>query len=172
MINNYIKKILIIAIAFFAYTGCTIKYYDTNKLHNDFTTEGFLDRDHYQVIIRGVPEKGLKGLVAERESALKNAKNAMNEKISGSLLTYLYNYNYNKLKIKAGDVLNSDEVKKNLTDGIQQFFASGYTAFEYYNADNSAVLVYRIFKEELIEKIESIKSGIKLPEEKNPDKKS
>jgi hypothetical protein len=168
---SHAKIILITAVMLFPTFGCTIKYYDTNKLHNDFKTEGFLDRDHFQIIIKGIPEKGLKGLVAERESALNSAKAAMNEKITGSLVKYILDYNIIKLKIKPGDIQNPDEVKKNLTSGVQQFVASGYTAYEYYNPDNSAVLVYRVFKEELIEALESIKPGIELPAAEKPEKK-
>ncbi len=158
----HVNIIFITTMMLFLFFGCTIRYYDTNKLHNDFTTEGFLDRDHYQVIIRGMPDKGAKGLVAERESALRSAKSAMNDKIVNSLLNYLIDYHINKLKIKSADIQNLADVKKNLTAGVQQFLAFGYAAFEYYNSDNSAVLVYRIFKEDLIEKIESVKPGIEL----------
>ena len=62
--KNYksIASIFLTALFFSASINCTIKYYDTNKLLNDYTTEGFLDRDHYQVIITGKPDKDAKGL--------------------------------------------------------------------------------------------------------------
>jgi hypothetical protein len=167
----HIRIILITVLMFCTAISCTIRYYDTNKLLNDFSTEGFLDRDHYQVIVKGMPEKGLKGLVAERESALNSAKAVMSKKTSASLVKYILDYNINKLKIKSGDILNPEDVKRNIAAGVQQFIASGYTAFEYYNPDNSAVLVFRIFKDDLIEEIESVKAGIELIPEEKPGKK-
>ncbi len=150
--------LILLGVILSAFLSCTIKYYDTNKLLNDYTTEGFLDRDHYQVIITGKPDKDAKGLVASRESALKNAKAVMNEKIIASLVNYNLNYNSNKLNIKnMNDIQNSDEAKKELSEKFREFFQYGNTAFEYYNFDNSAVLVYRIFKDDLVEKIEAIK---------------
>jgi hypothetical protein len=156
------------AVIFSASINCTIKYYDTNKLLNDYATEGFLDRDHYQVIITGKPDKDAKGLVASRESALKNAKAVMNEKIIANLVNYNLNYH---LKIKnINDINNLSQAKKELSEKFQEFFQYGNMAFEYYNFDNSAVLVYRIFKEDLIDKIEAIKPSLIIKEDKKEDK--
>jgi hypothetical protein len=162
------KKFLTIVLILFtiilsAFLSCTIKYYDTNKLINDYTTEGFLDRDHYQVIITGKPDKDTKGLVASRESALKNAKAVMNEKIIASLVNYDFNYHLKLLNIKnVNDIKNLDDARKELSEKFQEFFQYGETAFEYYNPDFSAVLVYRLFKDGLAEKIESIKPTLVL----------
>jgi hypothetical protein len=158
----HINSIIILLFLSF-FTNCTIKYYDTNKLINDYTTEGFLDTDHYQVIIRGKPDEGAKGLVAQRESALNNAKSAMNEMIINSLIKYSLNYNISKLKIKdINEIENFQETKEILSKKLNKFLQFGYTAFEYYNEDNSAVIVYRIFKEDLVKKIESVKVDIKV----------
>jgi hypothetical protein len=171
MKNLYAKVIIILTIIFFASLSCTIKYYDANKLLNDYTTEGFLDRDHYQVIITGKPDKEAKGLVASRESALKSAKSDMNNKIITSLVNYSLNYHSKKLNIKnMNDIKNLTDAKKDLSEKLQEFFQFGYTAFEYYNHDNSAVLVYRIFKEDLVDKVESIKPSLILTEDKKEDK--
>jgi hypothetical protein len=162
---------ILLTIILSALPNCTIKYYDTNKLLNDYTTEGFLDRDHYQVIITGKPDKDAKGLVASRESALKNAKTVMNDKIIANLVNYSLNYHSKILKIKnINDINNLSEAKKELSEKFQEFFQYGNMAFEYYNFDNSAVLVYRIFKEDLVEKIEAIKPSLKLKEDKKEDK--
>ena len=171
MKNLYTTILFLAAVILSATISCTIKYYDTNKLLNDYTTEGFLDRDHYQVIITGKPDKDAKGLVASRESALKNAKATMNDKIITDLVNYNLNYHLKILKIKnINDINNLSEAKKELSEKFQEFFQYGYMAFEYYNFDNSAVLVYRIFKEDLVDKIEAIKPSLKLKEDKKEDK--
>jgi hypothetical protein len=170
--KNFCSKVLIIlTLVFSASLNCTIKYYDANKLLNDYTTEGFLDRDHYQVIITGKPDKDAKGLVTSRESALKSAKADMNNKIITSLVNYSLNYHSKKLNIKnMNDIKNLADAKKGLSEKLQVFFQYGYTAFEYYNFDNSAVLVYRIFKEDLVDNIESVNPSFILAEDKKQDK--
>jgi hypothetical protein len=172
MKNIYRGTLFFTAIIFALSLNCTIKYFDTNKLLNDYTTEGFLDRDHYQVIVKGNADKEARGLTASRESALKNAKAAMNEKIITSLVNYNINYHLNKAQIKnVNDVKNMGEAKKELSGKMQEFLQYGETAFEYYNHDFSAVLVYRLFKDGLAEKIESVKPSFVLREkEEKPAK--
>ncbi len=146
--------------------SCTIRYYDTNKLANDFTSEGFLDSDHYQVTIKGMPDNSSRGLVEQRESALKNAKSIMEDIIIHNLANYSLEYHVQKLKIKdVNDIQNLTEIKKELPDKMRKFLDFGHIAFEYYNPDNSAVIVYRLFKEDLKEKIEAVNPGIKLKED-------
>ncbi len=158
---------ILLVLIFLASPSCTIKYYDTNKLINDYTTEGFLDRDHYQVIITGKPDKDAMGLAASRASALKNAKAVMNDKIIASLVNYSLNYHLRSLNIKnINDIKNLDDAKKELSGKFPEFLQYGETAYEYYNHDFSAVLVYRLFKDGLAEKIESIKPSLVLKEEK------
>jgi hypothetical protein len=173
MKSLHVIAIFLSAVILSASLSCTIKYYDTNKLLNDYTTEGFLDRDHYQVIITGIPDKEAKGLVASRESALKNAKAEMNSKVIASLIKYNLNYNYKLLNIKnANDIQNSEEIKKYLSDQMQEFLRYGQIAFEYYKENFSAILVYRIFKDDLAAKIESIKPAFVLKDKKPEVKKS
>ena len=168
MKSSHIAAYIILSIIVLASFSCTIRYYDTNKLLNDYKTEGFLDRDHYQVIITGIPNKEAKGLVARRESALNEAKIMMNNKVINSLVNYSINYHSKKENIKnINEIHNLAEVKKILALEFQSFLSLGYTAFEYYNPDNSVVLVYRLFKDDLIDKIESIKPAINLKDPKD-----
>ncbi|MFH0974353.1 MAG: hypothetical protein V1874_01060 [Spirochaetota bacterium] len=168
----FYTMLLFAAVILSASLNCTIKYYDTNRLLNDYTTEGFLDRDHYQVIITGMPDKEARGLVASRESALKNAKAEMDNKVITNLIKYNLNYNYKLSNIKnANDIQNSDEIKKNLIQEMREFLRYGQIAFEYYKENYSAVLVYRIFKEDLAGKIESIKPAFVLKDKKPEVKK-
>ena len=165
MKNIYSISFLIITLIISASLNCTIKYYDTNKLLNDYTTEGFLDRDHYQVIIKGTSDKDAEGLVAARESALKNAKAVMNDKIIESLVNYDLNYHLKKSEIKnVTDIKNMTEAKKELSVKLGEFLQYGETVFEYYNHDYSAVIVYRLFKDGLADKIESVKPSFELKE--------
>ena len=162
-----IFSIAVITVFFFISLNCTIKYYDTNKLINDYTTDGFLDTDHYQVIVKGKPDADAKGLVAARESSLNDAKTRIEDTVLNNLVEYNYQYYLDKLNIKdEKKIQNVQYVKQDLRKQMLQFYSFGYIAFEYYNPDNSAVIVYRIFKDNLLKKIESIKPDIKLIENK------
>ena len=162
---NIINKTFITTIAAMCdlFPACTIKYYDTNKLLNDYKTEGFLDRDHFQVVITGTPDKESRGLVFKRESALRVAKSRMEDVVIDKLVSYSVDYQVKELHLKdADDILNMDEIKRSLKIEMCEYFKYGCIAFEYYNEDCTAVLVYRIFKDELVEDLESVKSEFKI----------
>lgn len=157
-----IKKFFILALCVFV-SACTIKYYDTNKLLNDYKTEGFLDRDHFQVIVTGTPNKESRGLVFRREAALRNAKSRLEDVVIDKLVSYSVDNQVKNLSLKmADDILNMEEMKKSLGEKMRQYLKYGNIAFEYYNEDCTAVLVYRIFKDELVEDVESVKSNFQI----------
>lgn len=150
-------------------SACTIKYYDTEKLINDYKTEGFLDQDHYQVIVRGTPDAEARGLVFRRRSALNDAKNKIEKTVTDSLVNYNLNYHLKDSGIKKEDIINLPEAKNGITDELKEYLRYGYNAFEYYNEDNSCVIVYRIYKEDLVDSIESEKPDLKLKAEEIKD---
>lgn len=157
------RSVSFVFIFFLAFLCCTVKVYDTNMLLNDFKTEGFLDRDHYQVIIKGFPDKRSRGLVQRRECAIKDARTKMNEIIIDSLANYCLDYQFERLAIKdESDVLNLMKVKSKLRKRMMKYMRFGYIAFEYYNEDHSAVIVFRIYKEDLLSNIESTKTKFRL----------
>ncbi len=162
---NLGHKIIILAICILplCLQNCTIKYYDTDKLLNDYKTEGFLDRDHFQVIIKGKPDKESAGLVLKRESALRKAKSLMNDVILGKLIDYNLDHHIRKTKIKRIENINNiEKVRRALRKGLSEYLEYGHIAFEYYNRDNSAVLVFRIYKEDLVDDIESIEPDLEI----------
>lgn len=159
MINYYKKAVPVICALL---SACTIKYYDTERLINDYKTEGFLDQDHYQVIVRGIPDPEVRGLVFRRRSALNDAKSRLEKTVTDSLVNYSLNFHIKESGIKEEDIINLPDVKTGLADGLKEYLSCGYNAFEYYNEDNSCILVYRIFKEDLADSIESVKPDFKL----------
>ncbi|MCU0821084.1 MAG: hypothetical protein MUC95_01255 [Spirochaetes bacterium] len=163
--SNIIIKILITAIAGLCVltSACTIKYYDTDKLLNDYKTEGFLDRDHFQVVVTGIPDKESRGLVYRREAALRNAKSKLEDTAVERLSAYSLDSQVKKLNLKnVNDILNKNDIKSVLNEKMREFLKYGFVAFEYYNEDCSAVLVYRIFKDDLVDDIDSVKSDFKI----------
>ncbi len=165
---NLIKNIsnLIITIPLVLLVSCTIKGYDTATLTTDFRTEGFLDPDHFQVIIKAYPDRGMRGLISKRESALENAKERLNNAVIEKLSEYYLNIYLKKMGIRDKSyILTQAEKIAKLNQVMSQYLDYGYTAFEYYNEDNSAVLVHRIIKKGLRNEIESIKISFKLHSE-------
>jgi len=173
--TTIICAIRLIPIIFILFPSCTIKVYDTNKLFNDYTTEGFLDKDHYQSIIKGSPDRKKRGLVKRRESALNDAKSKMNDKIIKSLANYSLNYQLKKMGVKLDvkgktNILNLAEVEKTINEMLTPLLQYGHITFEYYNENNSAVIVYRIFKDDLVDEIESIKNEFSFKTQKSTSK--
>ena len=132
---------------FLCFLSCTVRVYDVNTLLNDCHTEGFLDFDHFQVVITGFPDKRAKGLVARRESALFYAKSKMNELIIERLINFWLEKKQEEYKVDTGSISNLPEVKIELRSKMHKYLEYGYEAFEFYNEDDSAVIVYRVFKE-------------------------
>lgn len=160
--------LMIILAAMFCVTApsCTIRYYDTERLLNDYKTEGFLDTDHFQVIIHGEPDKEKRGLVRRRESALRDARRKMEDTVVERLADYSLDYQVKKLELDdVKKIENMGEVREELEEEFSPFLEYGHIAFEYYNADHSAVIVYRIFKDDLVEDVESVEVDFKIKKE-------
>jgi hypothetical protein len=141
--------------------ACSVTEHRDSRLERDIKTEGFLDADHFQVIVRGVPDPGARGLVERRESARKNAAALL----PGTALARLVNY-YIAHRIESGEIgsrdeaINLSEAEAELGKKLGPYVARGHIAFEYYNEDHSAVLVFRVQGRNLAGKIEGL--GVKL----------
>lgn len=154
---------IVLSIAVLLPASCTIKGYDTAKLSADFQTEGFLDPDHFQIVVKAYPDRGKKGLISKRESALENAEEQLNDTIIERLSDYYLTFYAKKMGIRdKTSIIFQTEKMAELKKVMSRYLNHGYRAFEYYNRDSSAVLVYRIFKSGLRTEIESIKISFKL----------
>ncbi len=152
------NKLLIAAlIATAAFIWSCSPTYHNVKLANDFKTEGFLDPDTFQVVVRGVPDPAGRGLVEKRASARKNAAALFNETALRKLGNYYFMRLVESKKIRSKDeIINAPEAEAELRTKLMPYIASGGIAFEYYNEDYSAVIVYRMYKKNLADTIESI----------------
>ena len=155
--------LIIILIMLSLTISCTIRVYDTEMLKSDFKTEGFLDIDHFQVIITCHPDKDRKGLVNRRESAMENAKKKCNHKVVWKLSQYCLNHNIKKKGItNRENISNLNKIMIKLNRETAKYLNYGNIAFEYYKENHSAILVYRFFKSGLKSDIESINVSFKL----------
>lgn len=132
--------------------------------HSDIKSDGFITKDCFQTIIKSKPDKNLIGLVQNRESALKNVKKIMDDTVNTKLMEYYSSY----LKIKNSNI-DINKYQPRVMEELKKFKKWGYLAHQYYEEDMSAVMVFRIYKKKLKEKIESINIE-KIIKEKNSGK--
>jgi hypothetical protein len=124
----------------------------------DFATQGFIDDNHFQVIVSAKPDKAAKGLVEQRDSALTIARNDIQKKAVADLAQYrteIY------IREKGIDPTTDDgrltAVKKDLTSSFLPLLSYSRVIEEYYEKDNSAVILLRIEKSGLRQEISSAK---------------
>jgi hypothetical protein len=150
--------------------SCTIHAYDTKRLATDFKTKGFIDTDHFQIIVKAHPDNDKRGLISQRESAMENARQRLKQTVLEKLTDYYLSYYARKQGIANKSTLLSQTDKMlQLHQAMVQYLEYGYTAFKYYARDNSAVLVHRIVKRGLKDDIES--TGISFAQHEEQHKK-
>lgn len=160
--KNILKPIALILL-FSLCWSCRVIQVDAEKMKTDYTTEGFLDANYFQVIIKSSPDRNAKGLVAKRDSAVRKAKERINTHTLGMLAEYYIVSRIKEMGIKdRKEILNMDGVYATLAEELNPYLRYGSTAYEYYEEDCSAVIVYRIFKLGLQKDIESIKVDMLL----------
>jgi hypothetical protein len=124
----------------------------------DFTTQGFIDDNHFQVIVSEKPDKAAKGLVAQRDSALTIARNGIQKKAVTDLAQYRMGiYIHEKGIDPTTDDGRLTLVKKDLTAAFLPLLSYGRVIEEYYEKDNSAVILFRIEKSGLRQEVSSSK---------------
>jgi hypothetical protein len=161
--NKLIPAMLTVYIAIACFTACARQVYDTDRIMNDFQTEGFLDSNHFQAVIRGTADPSSRGLVETRESSLRNARWKMESTVTGRLSEYCFNCRMQALGIKdRGEILNLAEAESSLNGSLIALYKKGHTAFEYYDRDCSAVIVYRIYGRNLQSRLEHMHIKIQL----------
>jgi hypothetical protein len=128
----------------------------------DFTLQGFLDDHHFQVIVSAKPDKSIKGLVAQRESALTIARNDIQRKALADLVQYRIDIYAHEKGIEQSAIDEQTEaIKKDLTSDFLSLLSYGKVIEEYYEKDNSAVILFRIEKSNLRREIANAKITIK-----------
>jgi hypothetical protein len=136
---------------------------------NDFSTNGFLDQNHFQITVSSRPDSAAKGLVAQRESALIKARNEVQRKTVDSLAQYRFS-KFISQKENYFDELypNSNQVLRYLQDYLLKYMAYGSIYEEYFDKDNTAQIIYRIEKKDMQREIDEIV----IPEFKTEKQKS
>lgn len=105
----------------------------------DYTTSGILADNCFQVVITMPPDKEFKTMSEQRENAYIKAKNSIVSETAVQILNY-----YTSNSASGGNL--SEERISNLKKRFEEYSRKGVIDQEYYLIDNSAVLVFRIFK--------------------------
>lgn len=136
---------------------------------SDFSTNGFLDDNTFQVTAVAKPDPAAKGLVAQRESAAVKARGGLQESAVKALVEC--RVAIFAAEHKAGPDLASlsAEAKAYLTGEFRKYLPYGAIVEEYYEKDNSASIVYRIIKSGLKSEIEGY--SIRFTDKKEGEKK-
>lgn len=159
------KKFFAIAAVMLCMTAalaCSTQPVTTRQLAGDFTTEGFIDRDNFQVIVTGSPDKKSKGLVQSRESARKDAETKLESTVLKKLSDYALQSFFKRTSIDVSKINNYSALAETCTLKMRGYLSYASVAFEYYNEDRSAVLVIRVYKKNLIDELESFSTPIEL----------
>lgn len=153
---NRFFTIIIITIIFPLFSCFTTTQTPANINYN-YKSEGFLDKNHFQVLAKGIPDSGLKSLVEKRESAMRNAETLVQSRYMKLLNEYyLKNKLPNYSPITFPLLKNYSAIQKELNGHLSQYPGYGKKICEYYNEDASAVIVHRISRNNLRDDILSI----------------
>lgn len=160
--NNMLTKTLTVLIFLSFFNACdSVPAVKADKPY-DFSSQGFLDDHHFQVIVTAKPDKAAKGLVAQRESALTTARNDIQKKALADLVQYrieIYAHE-NNIEQSAEDGQTA-AIRNYLTAEFRPLLSYGKVTEEYYEKDNSAVVLFRIEKTNLRQEISAIKIIVK-----------
>ncbi len=104
----------------------------------DYSTSGVLTDDCFQVIITMPPDKELRTMSEQRENAYIKAKNSISQETARQIM------NYYTANIPGGKV--SDDMVPVLEKKFEVYSRHGVIDQEFYLIDNSAVLIFRIYK--------------------------
>ena len=134
----------------------------------DFSTNGFLDGNTFQVTAAAAPDASAKGLVAQRESAAVKARGGLQDAAVKALVEYRLARFTAENKGKPDLAALTAEARTLLTAEFGKYLSCGGIAEEYYEKDNSAAIVYRIARSGLRAEVEGFAISFK---EKKPEEK-
>jgi hypothetical protein len=141
--GNY--KNILAALFMMQFLSCAGFLAEKKEIIN-FTDEGFINDNIFQVILKGLPDKKTKTMVAQRETARANAA------------ALIDNVPISKL---AGHICASAQYAgfSETIELFQKYKKYGYIYEEFYLIDNSVNIVYRLYKNGLKKDIESVPCG-------------
>jgi hypothetical protein len=145
-----------------------------NPHDGDFHTTGFIGEDRFQVVIKVPPSERARGLVERRESSLHEAQKAIEERAAQAMLHWILTSRSRDLdpsqqvkhagQPEAGAEKTAADADGRLRQRMNKLARKGSIAIEYFDEDDSAVVVYRITSKNLK------KSLLSLAETDKPEK--
>lgn len=143
---NY-KKSTTFLFLLLLFTFSCKSYVVPDKIKNNFTTRGPLCSDIFQVIIIKNPDKGIKTQAEQRESAFNSTRNNIQTECVNQMFQF-----YTEQK-KISETQLSIETVSDIREHFTSIAEDYVIEQEYYLEDNSAVLIIRIYQNDIINKI-------------------
>lgn len=112
---------------------------------SDFSTSGPLGDDCFQVVVKMVPDKDALTMHERRESAFIKAKKNIHSEAEKQIISYILASHNN------GTALTSED--STIKKMASSYAGSGKLEQEFYLIDDSVVLIYRIYKKGIKNKI-------------------
>jgi hypothetical protein len=129
--------LLLITLSIFS-SGCKSIPELTTSQRENISKIGFLDNNHFQIVIKGNADKYAKGLVARRESAMLKARNSLQKTIFKVIMKHIFKNRHKSL-----------ESNSQLRNKILAYLEYGSIITEYYDKYYNAYIIYRIKKANL-----------------------
>lgn len=123
----------------------------------DFTSTGFIDDGTLQVIVVAEADKSVRGLVARRDSARKNAERNFAELAAGGIADFRLGQCPKNTHAPQSRGQQSIDQKRALMESSRLFVENGKRVAEYYREDESLVIVFRIAKSGIRSDIDALK---------------
>lgn len=124
----------------------------------DFSTTGFISDDCYQLASREAPDPRAQGLVERRDSAFFKAREAL----VPAAVNRLTDYRMSRIP-PAKNGKSPEEMKKKavqISTLIRRICEDGRISEEFYEDDDSVILIFRICRKGLKKEIESLPSPL------------
>lgn len=149
------QKILLLITLTFLVQGCTL-FQPKDIDHPNILDEGFITDNLFQIKVSYPPDSDAMTMIDKRESSFFKAKRNMRENAIKKMSQYCISYNLKKNGLTTRSQLKlTDEMMKSLEENLRELSSEGFIAQEYYLEDNSAVLLFRICRNDLKQEIES-----------------
>ncbi len=146
--NSYGHVRYLFFLSMFLFLSCTAPGILEKVNQADITKNGFINDNCFQVIVKEPPDNRFQSLVERRESAYFKVKENLASIVINKIIDYTLSY-----------TIKNKDSKFNRTEyshSFRHFLSYGTIAEEFYEEDDSVVIIYRITKKNLKNELLSI----------------
>ena len=150
---SIISLISVLAFLLLFFTGCSSTSRESLQIQ-DYSHTGFLSDHVFQLTIKAEADKSIMGLVDRRSSSLVNAEKNLQERITRIIADHL---TAELASEKALSPPITEEIRSVFIELTGEYSNLGSRVVEYYDEDETVVLVYQINRKNLKSELESLR---------------